>query len=233
MNILFVQSEYNPTHGGVQRVSKILFDFFSENNICCYFLLMDGHNNNNSNLDASIFRIITPRNYDHIAQFVKEKKIDIIINQHLYHPFLISFYKKMKMENQHLTILNVFHNTPDDFKHFIHPFIYKIHDIVKQLIRQKTRQQLVSEMYNVTDGMVLLSSSYKDIFLKCYEVDAGDKIHIIPNPLTYKVDASEVNIERKEKVVLVASRLAAQKNLLSLLRIWKRVEKENSDFLFR
>ena len=73
MNILFVQSEYNPTHGGVQRVSKILFDFFSENNICCYFLLMDGHNNN-SNLDAAIFRIITPRNYDHIAQFVKEKK---------------------------------------------------------------------------------------------------------------------------------------------------------------
>ena len=136
----------------------------------------------------------------------------------------------MKMENQHLTILNVFHNTPDDFKHYIHPFIYKIHDIVKHLVRQKTRQQLVSEMYNVTDGMVLLSSSYKDIFLKCYEVDAGDKIHIIPNPLTYKVDASEVNIERKENVVLVASRLAAQKNLLSLLRIWKRVEKENSDW---
>ena len=74
MNILFVQREYNPTHGGVQRVSKILFDFFSENNNCCYFLLMDDHNNSIANLDAAIFSIITPRNYDHIAQFVKEKK---------------------------------------------------------------------------------------------------------------------------------------------------------------
>lgn len=230
MNILFVQREYNPTHGGVQRVTKVLYDYFTGNGITCYFMFLDSGDSSISNLDEKKFRIITEKNYDSIVHFVKEKEIDLIINQHQYHPFLISFYKKIKLINPQLYILNVFHNTPDDFLHYIHPFLYKVHDIIKRIIHQKTRQQLVSEMYHVSDAMVLLSSSYKEIFRKYYDVDSGEKIHVIANPLTYKVEPNEVNIEQKDKVVLVVSRLAAQKNLLSLLRIWRRVEKEVSDW---
>lgn len=230
MNILFLQREYNPFSGGVQRVSKILSDYFENQGLKCYFLFLENKDSYVQHLGSSKYRIITKQNYESIVSFVIDNDINVIINQHQYCPFLVKFYKLIKVENQQVSIINVFHNTPDDFLHYLNPLVYRAKDIIKKLLFQKTRQQMVSDMYSVVDRMVLLSPSYKQLFMKYYNGEDGKKLCAIPNPLTFEIDPSEVNFGKKEKIVMVAARLASQKNLFSLLRIWKIVEESIKDW---
>lgn len=230
MNILFLQREYSPYSGGVQRVSKILSDYFEKQGFNCFFLFLDNIDSDSLNIASSRYNVITKQNYKRILPFVIDNDINVIINQHQYCPFLIKFYKLVKVKNQHVSIINVFHNTPDDFLHYLNPFVYRAKDVIKRLLCLKTRQQMISDMYRVVDKMVLLSPSYKKLFMKYYKGEDGRKLCAIPNPLTFEIESSEVNFEAKEKVVLVASRLASQKNLFSLLRIWKIIEESIKDW---
>lgn len=230
MNILFLQREYSPCSGGVQRVSKILSDYFEKQGFGCFFLFLDNIDSCSLNIDPSRYKVITKQNYENVVSFVIDNNINVIINQHQYCPFLIKFYKIVKAKSQHVSIINVFHNTPDDFLHYLNPFVYRAKDVIKRLLCLKTRRQLISDMYHVVDKMVLLSPSYKKLFMKYYKGEDGRKLYAIPNPLTFEIDSSEVNFEKKEKVVLVAARLASQKNLFSLLRIWKLIEENIKDW---
>ena len=134
MKILFVQREYNPYKGGVQRVTSLLSKYFDNNNISCYYLFQNNQDTQLADLASGRYKIITPQNTNSIIQFITENKIDIIINQHLYKSFIIQFYKKIKTINPHIVILNVFHNTPDDFLHYMNPIAYKFRDKIKKLI---------------------------------------------------------------------------------------------------
>lgn len=230
MNILFLQREYSPYSGGVQRVSKLLSDYFEKQGLSCFFLFLDNIASCSLNIDPSRYKVITKQNYENVVSFVVDNDINVIINQHQYCPFLIKFYKLVKAKNQHISIINVFHNTPDDFLHYLNPYLYVAKDFIKRLLCLKTRQQKVSDMYRVVDKMVLLSPSYKMLFMKYYRGEDGKKLCAIPNPLTFEIEPSEVNFEKKEKIVLVAARLASQKNLFSLLRIWKIIEENIKDW---
>lgn len=230
MKILFVQREYNPYKGGVQRVTSLLSKYFENSNIKCYYLFKNEQDTQLADLPSDCYRIITPHNGNDIIQFIVENKIDIIINQHLYESFVIQLYKELKKMNPHIVILNTFHNTPDDFLHYINPIAYKFRDKIKKLIGIKTRQQIVSEMYEVCDKMILLSPSYVDVFRKWYNVEDGKKLSVIPNPLTFKGNFIGEDFAKKEKKVLVAARLASQKNLFSLLRIWKKIENKTNEW---
>lgn len=231
MKILFVQREYNPYKGGVQRVTSLLSKYFENSNIKCYYLFKNEQDTQLADLTSDCYRIITPHKSNDIIQFIIENKIDMIINQHLYEAFVIQLYKELKKKNPHIVILNTFHNTPDDFLHFINPIVYKVHNVIKRILGIKTRPQLICEMYEVVDKMVLLSTSYIDIFKKYYHIDDnGAKLCSIANPLTFEVEPSSIKINDKQRTVLVAARLSSQKNLFSLLRIWKKVEQQVGDW---
>ena len=116
MNILFFESSIDPYRGGIQRVTDILYHFFEKEGFNCYFAfyLVD---NVAIQEDRKMRQDIKGRetvNSSRYIKYIKEKQIDIIINQDLYMNFLIDAYTTVK--NEHICkIVNCFHISPDYF----------------------------------------------------------------------------------------------------------------------
>lgn len=230
MNILFFESSIDPYRGGIQRVTDILYHFFEKEGFNCYFAFylvdnVDIPEDRKMRLDIKASDTVNSSRY---IKYIKEKQIDIIINQDLYMNFLIDAYTTVK--NEHICkIVNCFHLSPDYFDFYPLSLKAKIKQSLYKLILHKDiRYGRYRNMFDICDKFVLLSKSFKKDFLKLIQVSDSDKLCSISNPLSFELE-QPTDIEKKEKIVLIISRYhEVQKNLCAAMRIWKEIEKRGT-----
>ena len=251
MNILFVNDiPFNPTLGGIERVTDILAKFLMKRGYGIYYL--SGFVDSPEMLAyefpvqmhtlpvRGLFNHI--ENYNYYINFIKENNIDIIINQR----GLDLRFKKL-LDVECVKKISVLHSTPHAPYRMLSKIFYKsanfidlIKNIVKfllfPLILQRNRKRaykLISKHYNYlsdnSNAIVLLSFQYKKEFLEFNIKKKETPIFGIPNPNTfYKQD---VDLEEKEKIILFVGRLeAADKNPIQLLKVWKRIYRNHLDW---
>ena len=234
MNILFVESYISPTNGGVQRVSWILRDFFENNGHSCFFAYtMDDENELDPSKKLKInwnrrFWDIRGKLLDkkQFKDFVLFNDIDIIILQHLYMPNLFGLYKELKKKHG-LKIIATTHITPMLYYAKSKKSTYmKIKDVYCRIIHGKLYQDNnMTNLYSIVDRWIMLSESYIMPFSKVFSFPDITKFAAIPNPLSFSYLLPINDIDNKNNVVLIISRLdEANKNLRSALRIWKNIE---------
>ncbi|MBD9052732.1 MAG: glycosyltransferase [Holdemanella biformis] len=233
MNILFFESSIDPYRGGIQRVTDLLYHYFEKNGINCFFVfyLVDNKEIPLSQKMKIKIDDNKRKNVSNYISFIKEKKIDIIINQDQYHKFLLDAYSIIKKDNL-CKIINCFHLSPDFFDFYPLSFKGKIkYWVYRILLNKDIRYGAYKVMYQVCDKFVLLSKTFEANFLKEIKLEDNSKLCFISNPLSFQLD-KPVEIENKEKIVLIISRYhETQKNLCAAMRIWKQVENRiNSDW---
>lgn len=230
MNILFFESSIDPYRGGIQRVTDILYHFLEKEGFNCYFVfyLVDNENipeDRKMRLDIKASDTV---NSSHYIKYLKEKQIDIIINQDQYMNFLIDAYTTIKKEHI-CKIVNCFHLSPDYFNFYPLSLKAKIKRFLYKLILHKDiRYGRYRNMFDICDKFVLLSKSFEKDFLKLIQVSDSDKLCSISNPLSFELE-QPTDIKKKEKIVLIISRYhEVQKNLCAAMRIWKEIEKRGT-----
>lgn len=86
MNLLFLYgAEINPERGGVQRVTSVLADEFSRRGNGVFYLSLPQNRTANAHAERQFFlpetKFGTPANREFLKNFLREKRIDIVVNQ--------------------------------------------------------------------------------------------------------------------------------------------------------
>lgn len=229
MNILFLESSIPPTRGGVQRVSWINSRFFNEHGHDSFFAfwLKDydevddyhkiriGNNGVVGNCKKELYA------------FIRERKINIIINQQCTNKYVTHVLKTVKEEClcKIIYCLHISPNYGDFFPRSIkHVRSNLKNTLVKMFYGIDLYSYIERKQYQLSDCYVLLSETYKKDFLIRTHIDDTTKLYSLLNPSPYSYNLQDNGKERNKQILIIVRMHEQQKNLMSALRIWKRIE---------
>ena len=237
MNILFIECNFYPTMGGVERVTYTLGEALREKGHQVYYAFYGKDDENLAVGYKMIFNqsLSDEDLYSQFDGFLSKNHIALLICQNVHIPRYQNIYKRLK-KNHSVKIITCYHANPDIWVNK-NKWGYTFNSIyIKELIRTiyfkvfgnpyKINQR---GMYEISDRYILLSDSFKSIFCKLNNVD-GNKLLAIPNPCPFSED-KENGTCKKENIVLVVARMAEQqKRLSNVIEIWSRLESEFKDW---
>lgn len=231
----------NHNYGGLDRVTELLADYFEENGFVVYYLAQvrrpDTH------LVRQIYlpnekELTSQENIDFYNAFIKEKQIDVLINQEGNVNIIIPLNK----DNENLLYITVLHFNPNyitDF-HFNHKINkMNIPDFAKSglnyfvdlpIIKQKLHSYLHRKLENNyyinclnSDQFVLLSNNFKKDFEALFKIKKiPTNVSAINNPIIITNEVTDVSKKRKQ--LLYVGRLeCGMKQLDKLLTNWNTI----------
>jgi glycosyltransferase involved in cell wall biosynthesis len=242
-NILFFQDSILPAAGGVCRVSDIVSKELAGRGYLSHFVYYEVDNEDYS--DQIKLRVDLKQSYkqfeDSILNFIKINKINIFIIQYAKSKYFIKIYNRIRVLYPDFPIICFLHASPDYWqgyrlkgdsledklmknilKKFIKKIIYPFHNY---------HVSSILSLYEVCNKFVLLSESFKETFIRLYNINPIDnKLVILPNPLTFKNAITPKGLIEKEKIILIVSRFDEQQKRISIaLKIWQIISQNNPD----
>ena len=238
MNIVFAYpTGLNPQKGGVERITDIIAKILLKRGYTIFYLNWKREQDNYEYpvpvIDLPSSNLEDPNNLEVYNRFLKENRIDVIINQHgLYEGTY--FLSQVKVQN--VIIISVLHSDPFGYYNHLFADLMTLRDSsIKEKVKRVARFFLYRKVKKIIHRSLvnhytfiqehpqyvcLLSESYKER-LEEY-CDLPDNYFIsIPNPNTYE------NIEiipHKEPILLFVGRLDNRsKKLFTLIDIWYRL----------
>lgn len=238
MNIVFAYpTGLNPQKGGVERITDIIAKILLKRGYTIFYLNWKREQDNYEYpvpvIDLPSSNLEDPNNLEVYNRFLKENRIDVIINQHgLYEGTY--FLSQVKVQN--VKIILVLHSDPFGYYNHLFADLMTLRDSsIKEKVKRVARFFLYRKVKKIIHRSLvnhytfiqehpqyvcLLSESYKER-LEEY-CDLPDNYFIsIPNPNTYE------NIEiipHKEPILLFVGRLDNRsKKLFTLIDIWYRL----------
>ena len=238
MNIVFAYpTGLNPQKGGVERITDIIAKILLKRGYTIFYLNWKREQDNYEYpvpvIDLPSSNLEDPNNLEVYNRFLKENRIDVIINQHgLYEGTY--FLSQVKVQN--VKIISVLHSDPFGYYNHLFADLMTLRDSsIKEKVKRVARFFLYRKVKKIIHRSLvnhytfiqehpqyvcLLSESYKER-LEEY-CDLPDNYFIsIPNPNTYE------NIEiipHKQPILLFVGRLDNRsKKLFTLIDIWYRL----------
>ena len=238
MNIVFAYpTGLNPQKGGVERITDIIAKILLKRGYTIFYLNWKREQDNYEYpvpvIDLPSSNLEDPNNLEVYNRFLKENRIDVIINQHgLYEGTY--FLSQVKVQN--VKIISVLHSDPFGYYNHLFADLMTLRDSsIKEKVKRVARFFLYRKVKKIIHRSLvnhytfiqehpqyvcLLSESYNER-LEEY-CDLPDNYFIsIPNPNTYE------NIEiipHKEPILLFVGRLDNRsKKLFTLIDIWYRL----------
>lgn len=252
MNILIAKnSGLNPLLGGVSRVSLTLANGFREQGHRVFFIAYKkfNHVEENAPLEEQILLPDTSCAYsdDNIiffCHFIKRNSIDVLLNQEAVDYDFTRLCVEVRKTTS-VKLVSVLHFNPGYTIDLLsvpcvpvgamNQIISNIKMIVRFCLmpwlrfkRKKNCNRLYSTVYNGSDATVLLSNSFVLRFQFWINRKETEKLHVIPNPLSFPLIES---IPQKKKQLLFVGRLVfSPKRPDYLLEIWKRIYNKFPDW---
>ncbi len=231
--------------GGIQRISNNLASELMNRGYQVYFLIKNNIYETEVFDEVCEMTILDISSYDEVEaykktkEFLINKKINIIINQHYFDSDFPEFMKK----NFEIPLITVVHNVPNrliqdkkvSLNHMAPIFtIQTIKYIIKRFIQPyriyeaKKRTKLhFQKLYDNSDRVVLLSKRYYPEWSSLVFC-SPERMFAIPNFNMEKNTASdEVQYNQKEKMILFVGRIEfVAKRLERLVLVWEKIYKK-------
>lgn len=246
MNILFTSpTSFHPQKGGVGRVTDTLCREFQKRGYTIYYLHRKWYPEDNYPYPASVTILPTNdiydcKNVEFYHNFLKEKNIDIIINQDgLYE----SSYLFQNVGNLTISTISVIHSNPiinytclweELYLLKNNTYIEKLKRIIRCLLYPKLKyevwksiQQHYQYILEHSTIITLLSAQY-ELSLKKINPKLLNITYSIPNPNTYEEQKS-IPIKQKE-IIYVGRLYNSTKRVDRLLKIWQSISKKYPDW---
>lgn len=222
-----------PNSGGIERVTSVVMDGLEKINYDCHYLQFIEWKNEFIYLG----NVISNFNY-----FISSNKFDVIVNQDGYSSSVTQYINSSLWSGSYIVF---YHNDPKFYlslynferslleilgpdKSILHRLgwilrilFYPIRKFI--LVRKLTLINNIN--YEKCNYYVLLSESYFKNF-KCLSNNSNLlKLKAINNPLSFDVKYGIDDIQKKNKEVLIVSRMdEAQKRISYCLEIWRHIE---------
>lgn len=245
MNLLFYSYfKPIPSHGGVERVTDIICSGLSSLGHHIYSIYEYDLPGNVNNSFEGVFFLPENNRDEYLGSYLREKEIDVAVIQGR-REVVPLFSKQCHALN--VKLIYTLHADPgygyDTFN--IDTLVYEIkksegflkwHKIFILLLfpiyRIRCKQILKDsylKTYSLVDRFVLLSQSSVPYFSELTGLNDLSRVAIISNPLTYKQTFNSFDYLKKEKRILIVSRMEEHSKKISYaLRAWKIIEKTNA-----
>ena len=231
--------------GGVDRVTDVLSEGLKKKGHTVYMISVSPPVGNDV-LNEFQFQlpnteIGSDENKRYLLLFYDTKKIDIILNQ----AERKDIFDLICDTHKNIPIISCIHCDPKGaikgiidlwdecklklgWKFYLQ---YPIH-LARAIYRYYSRKKYISakyrEYYEKCNAIVLLSDKFKKSFTQLAEIKDDSRLHAISNPNSFTTPNAP--LPDKEKIVLFVGRLDFQKRVDRLLRIWKRLHKNFSEW---
>ena len=253
MKILFVNNiPFNPSFGGIERVTDILTKAFIARGHQVYYLCNYVDENHKDmleyNFPAKLYIMpeeggfFSQKNIKYYESLLKELCVDLIVNQR----GLQSWQNATLLSN--IKSISVLHSMPNYaiiracqnllrkpsslYEYIKYPLKFLLYPYLSNRIADIIRKELCEQYSFIaenSDAIVLLSNSYKKQFLSYIPGCTSTIVKAIYNPNTYSLQ--QINPEYKEKVILYVGRLEAhEKCPMRLLKIWEKLFLKHPDW---
>ena len=247
MNIcIFSRGHISQLRGGVDRVTTTISTAL-ENRGHNIFMISVCNPVENDKLAKNQFvlpykDILCDKNKNFVIDFLRNNKIDIILNQSDVKAILDLIYNT----HQNIPIVSYNHGDPkaiikgvrdnwDEWKlkkgiffGLLYPY-WLLRIIYQYYIRKNYAKRKHIEYYEKSDAYVFLSEKFKNSFIQFTGLNECNKLHFIGNPNTYPNIKHEYNTS-KDNLIIFVGRLDFQKRIDRLLRVWKFVYKQHPDW---
>ena len=237
MTILWI---YNlpliPEAGGTERITSLIAKGLSQRGHKCLGIL--------EFKEGSTQMVYEGHNVEDLYEFLKENKVDVIINQIAYSRWLLRYFLERGGAKWHAEggkIISCLHFDPkptSDLYLFKSKRDKKFRDyinIAKAFLlksyyrkRQEKRTGITYNwVYDNSDHYITLSATHFPYFRQVTQRDEYQKLTAINNPLTFDDISTDEILNEKKKVVLVCSRMDEyQKRISLILRAWKKLQSD-------
>lgn len=252
MNILFLYgAEINPERGGVQRVTSVLADEFARRGNGVFYLSFPKNRTTNAHPSRQFFlqdsEFNTRENRKFLKSFLREKRIDIVINQGGNGQECSRLAYSAKTVG--VPVVSVCHcGLIDSAKNYraIHETAWKRRGLgwllpltdwtpVKKLflaLYKRKYQAHYRELCEKSDRVVLLSERFKtELAFYLDGRTCPENVVAIPNPCSFPPPEKTLNPTEKHKELLFCGRIDfSQKRVDLMLEIWRRLFKAFPDW---
>lgn len=233
-----------PTSGGIERVTDIIALGLSKYSHKCFVLYDKDVVGTCNDCFISSSLIPTKERIAFIKNYLCKNEIDIVVVQGR-RDVLSSF--KQCINGLSIKLVYVLHSDPgygfdtfnvDTLKYeILHTsgflrlhklFILALYPLYK-LRCKKILKLSYQQAYSIVDKFILLSDAAVPYFIKLANITDVSKISVINNPMTYDKILPITEYSKKEKIVLIVSRMEEHSKKLSLaLKAWKKIERDKS-----
>ena len=236
MNILWIYNmPLDPEAGGTERITSLVAQKLRILGHKCLEVLVFSER---GGVMTYLGKTVTD-----LHAFLKEKKIDIVINQIAYATWLIDTFlayggRKWCAEGGKLISCLHFDPCNPDFVQLLMSkeqltLTDKLQIIKHKLLpsyytHKKERQEgeIYNKMYDNSDAFVILSDTHRPYLRKVMQRVEYDKLIAINNPLTFDRIISEKELDKKKKIMLVCARMSEYHKRISLiLKAWQRLQR--------
>lgn len=238
MNILIVFPDFNPTHGGVPRVTHIITKELILRGHKVFYLSQNPNIQHNNTIVPVIYIDLSQKLDDNICYYqniLSVNNIDIIINQLPLHKENDFF---LKYTLSQVKTISVFHSKPFGILKLLQNIISTTNSISKCIMTVLYYIKTALHIYlrfiriiRLSDKLCLLSEYFKTNLLSVNPFLPADKIISIGNPIEIQESINEV--PRKKQILFVGRLSDPCKNLLGAIQIWEKFVKTHPDWSFR
>lgn len=247
MNIaFFTERECCPTIGGTERttalVAESLKNLYGHRIFSIYNIPVVGMEYRYEFTNSICIGYATESD-PFLANFLKKNKIELVINQGNFY-FCESLYRTIQKYRLNCKQIFALHFMPGSGEEALLSFketfkLWRRNPISKEILKivlypfyhsfasYRFRENYL-HVEAMADRIVLLSDRFKSVWIEYAHIgksDAGIPVFdVVPNGLTFQKEASEDEILRKEKRILIVARFdERQKRLSAALNIWKDI----------
>ncbi|MFI3244351.1 MAG: glycosyltransferase [Akkermansia sp.] len=250
MNIVFLcTTPFIPSQGGVERITDTLTkDFLQLGTINVRYLWTNQPNPDTPYTFPAPFDVF-PEDPVRFEDYLKQYKVDIVINQNGAESSLQSYYPITRKLG--VAMISVFHTTslttdndvPRVFierakdnsasfkKRLLNGLISLFYFSGGKFLFHHRWASRYKKLYLNTDKVCLLSISYVKNLRQFYDDQKNlqeNKYTAIANANTFP--AQNINLASKKKQLLFVGRFTSQKNVFDLLKVWEQLHQKFSDW---
>lgn len=241
MVIVFMyDSPLLPEKGGTERATKLVVDELNRRGHTAIGLL-------HFNQDNPDEYFLNGERIPSLKKFLETYHVDVVVNQIAFHYWLLKEFLAhggKEWRDKGGKIVSFMHFDPTinyaPIKSYYRNFWNKdlVHKVKRlgffffiPMYRKSFRKIKIASyryVYNNSDRYVVMSSAYVNVLEAITKVTPMDKMRVITNMLTFPEIADKSILDRKEKMVLIVSRLDEnQKRISLMIKAWMSIKEHH------
>lgn len=223
----------NPEVGGTERVTSLVAKGLEQHGHTCLGILVFNQQSSTVSYGGEFI--------DDIYTFLKDKKVDLVINQIAYEKWLLEIFLAKggaKWRKEGGKLISCLHFDPcspstlqllksiefPNLRQRINKVRFRVLATYYRRKQQKREGEIYNYIYDNSDIFIPLSSTHYDYLKRVMKREDYSKFNAIGNPLTFETIGDEKSLDLKKKTVLVCARMSEyHKRITLILQAWKRI----------
>lgn len=232
MNVLFyLDHSISSGFGGIEHATGQVANVLSQKRIQCYsfYRFQSLDDKNDGAQKCSISDLYIPNlqeNSSDVLQKLIEWHIVVIIIQSIFDESIVVWRSLIDNLDHPCKLIFAYHYNPGSEYGYLRDLHFSVSSLITKIRWQRYVKRVYNTIWKTADNVVVLSKTHIRPWMRLSSADSDEKFVVIPNMNSYEQSLPLEELQNKEKIVLIVSRLSEhEKKISRLLKVWKDIEK--------